>query len=100
MATPVTFYLNCLHLWAISQYLRSPWSWIAISHNLSYMPLERKATGLTLGPSLPCSLNESTGSSQYQIYILSWILKMFVLSDKINSTAKELFEENLLSSHF
>lgn len=63
------------------------------------MLLERKPTSLILGPSLPCSLNENTESSQYQIYILSWILKMFVLSDKINSTAKKLFEEKLLSSH-
>jgi len=25
---------------------------------------------------------------------------MFVLSDKINSTAEQVFEENVLSSHF
>lgn len=64
------------------------------------MLLERKAKSLTPVLPLPCSLSESTGSSQYQIYILSWILKMFVFSDKTDSTAEKLFEENLLSSHF
>lgn len=49
---------------------------------------------------LGLSLNEPTRSSLYQLYILSWSLKMFVLSDKINSSAEKIFEENLLSSLF
>lgn len=98
IATPVPFYLNFLTFVLFLNFC-TLLNWIAVSHNLSYMLLERKATSLTLASSLPCKLMRIQDHQNIRFISCLGLSKCLFFLIR-NSTAKELFEENLLSSHF